>query len=407
MMKQAAIHIPIKEPNETPQKGHRPSLGGLALFRLGFRPFYLLAALFALLSIPLWLVSYSGGVQIPNVNLLWHMHEMVFGFAVAVVVGFLFTAARNWTGLWTPQGWRLAAIVGTWIIGRVGMLMPSSAIGAGLDLLFIPVAMVPLYRVMWRSGKRRNLPLLGLLALLFIANLFFHANTFGLHRYSAIEATEAAILVLAVLSTVMGGRVIPGFTTNMAPGSKPKTFERLDKASVTLVIVASLAWVTTGLAPWLTAALAGGSGLLQLARLAFWSPQRTARYPLLWILHLAYAWIGGGYLLLAAASLGIASVSSAMHAIAVGGMSSLILGMIARTTIGHTGRLMRAEHHELLIFVAVQCAAVARILANIAPSGIKDVLLVAAGLCWVIAFGTYAVVFGPFLCTPRLDGRDG
>lgn len=406
-MKQAATFMPINEPHETPQKSHRPSLEGFALFRLGFRPFYLLAALFALLSIPLWLVTYSGGVQIPSVNLLWHMHEMVFGFAVAVVVGFLFTAARNWTGLWTPRGWRLAAIVAIWIIGRVGMLFPSCAIGAGLDLLFIPVAMVPLYRVMWRSGKRRNLPLLGLLALLFIANLFFHANTFGVHHYSAIEATEAAILVLAVLSTVMGGRVIPGFTTNMAPGSKPKTFERLDMASVILVIVASLAWVTTGLAPWITATLAGGSGLLQLARLACWSPQRTARYPLLWILHLAYAWIGGGYLLLAAASLGLTNVSSAMHAIAVGGISSLILGMIARTTIGHTGRLMRADNHELLIFVAVQCAAVARIIANIVPPGIKDVLLVVAGISWAIAFGTFVVVFGPFLCTSRLDGRDG
>ncbi|MBV8124272.1 MAG: NnrS family protein [Paucibacter sp.] len=376
------------------------------LFRLGFRPMYLLAAVFAALSIPLWLASYAHpGIALPRVNLLWHMHEMVFGFAAAVVVGFLFTAARNWTGLWTPRGWPLAGIAALWILGRVAMLLPYSPFSALADLLFIPAATAPLVYVLWRSGKRRNLPLAGLLMLMFVANLCFHASVLAYASWSAIGAVEAALLVLAVLSTVMGGRVIPGFTTNMAPGSKPRSFPRLDKAGIALIISASLAWAL-GMPAWLTAPLAAASGGVQLLRLALWSPQRTARYPLLWILHLAYAWLGGGYLLLAAAALGFASTSTAIHAIAVGGMSSLILGMVTRTAIGHTGRPMRAEHHELWIFVAVQLAAAARILANLLP-GWREVLLLAAGAGWVAAFGLYTIIYGPFLCAPRVDGHDG
>jgi uncharacterized protein involved in response to NO len=377
------------------------------LFRLGFRPFYLLAALFAAVSIPVWLASYAGlNLDLPGLHVLWHMHEMVFGFAAAVVISFLFTAARNWTGLWTPHGWRLAAIAAVWVVGRAAMLLPHSLLTALLDLLFLPVATAPLFLVLWRSGNRRNLPLIGLLALLFTANLAFHANLLGWSTYSAMSAVEAAMLVLAVLSTMIGGRVIPGFTTNMAPGSKPRSIARLDKAGLAALLAASLAWAA-GAWPLLTAVLAATAGTLQLVRLALWSPQHTARYPLLWILHLAYAWIGFGYLLLAASALGAASTSSAMHAIGVGGIASLILGMVTRTAIGHTGRPMRAEHQEFIIFVAIQCAAVARMLANVAPAGARDALLLLAGAGWLAAFVVYAAVFGPFLWSPRLDGREG
>jgi uncharacterized protein involved in response to NO len=406
-MKPAASFTPIGEPKDEHPKVRHPLFERFALFRLGFRPLYLLAAVFAALSVPLWLLAYSGAkIVSPNVNFMWHIHEMVFGFAAPVVVGFLFTAARNWTGLWTPRNWRLGIIVGIWLVGRLSMLAQHSVLFSVLDLLFLPASMIPLIRVMCLSGKRRNLPLVGLLGMLVLANGLYHANLLGITQYSGIRAIEAAILVLAVLSTIMGGRVIPGFTTNMALGSKPRTFERLDKVSVVLIIVASLSWVV-GLASLLTAVLATASGLVQLVRLSFWSPHRTAKYPLLWILHLAYAWLGVGYLLLAAAELGITTTSTAIHAIAVGGMSSLILGMITRTTIGHTGRLMRADHKEFIIFWAIQCAALARIVANFTPRHLRDALLIVAGATWAIAFVIYVILFGPFLCGPRLDGRDG
>ncbi|WP_295990224.1 NnrS family protein [Rugamonas sp.] len=405
-MNQLASLMPIDEPQ--PIGASRVSfIERSAFFGLGFRPFYLLAAVFAVLSVPVWLLAFLGHLgSLPNVTLLWHMHEMVLGFAVAVVVGFLFTAARNWTGLWTPRGRTLALIAAVWLAGRAAMLLAPPAIAAGVDLLFLPVAIVPLLNVMLRSGKRSNLPLLALLVLLFLTNLSFHASVLGWSTLSPMKAIEVAILVLAVLSTVMGGRVIPGFTKNMAPGSAPRSDARVDRAGVGLLIAASLAW-TLDWPGALSATLALAAGLLQWLRLAYWTPAQTRAYPLLWILHLAFAWIGLGFLLLGAAQLGYASVSTAMHAIAIGGMSSLILGMMSRTTLGHTGHRMRAERHEWLIFGAVQCAAIFRILANVLDRDARGIFLTISAIFWVIAFATFIAMFGALLCRPRMDGREG
>jgi len=396
----------IGEPGDA-EPGKAPLFSRIALFRLGFRPFYLSAALFALIAVPLWLAAYGGRLGwLPAVNLLWHMHEMVFGFAAAVVIGFLFTAARNWTGLWTPRGGKLAAMAGLWLAGRVGMLTPWPLLAAALDLPFIALAMLPLYDVMRRSGKRGNLPLLALPGLLFAANLCFHASVLDWISWPATRAVEAAILVLALLSTVIGGRVIPGFTANMAPGSAPKGSALAARANIALALAASVSW-TAGLPAWPTAILAAASGALQLARVACWSPQRTLRYPLLWVLHLSYAWIGAGFLLLASAALGIGSVSSAMHAIAVGGMSGLMLGMMTRTAIGHTGHPMREERRERLIFLSILCAAAARLLANVCPVEARHALLCLAGMAWASAFAVYLAGFAPLLLNPRKDGREG
>jgi uncharacterized protein involved in response to NO len=382
-----------------------PPRTALALFGLGFRPFYLGASTFAALSIPAWLASYTGYWQTARVHLLWHMHEMVFGFAVAVVFGFLYTAVRNWTGLWTPRGRQLAAISGLWLLGRVAMLAWPGRIAAVLDLLFIPAALIPLVSVMLKSGKRSNLPLLFLPLLLFCTNLGFHLALLGWTAESPMTAIEAGLLVLAVLSTMMAGRVVPGFTKNMAPGSAPRSFAQLDKAGIGLIILSSLAW-TAGLRGGAGAALLACAGLIQLCRLAYWQPARTANYPLLWILHLAFGWIGIGYLLLALSCLELCSVSTAMHAIAIGGMSSLVLGMMTRTTIGHTGRPMRAERNERLIFLAIQGAATVRVLANVL-SPLRLALLLASGACWVLAFATFVWRFAPLLSQARIDQREG
>jgi len=378
----------------------------LALFRLGFRPFYLGAATFALVSVAAWLASYNGYVDSPRLNLFWHMHEMVFGFAAAVVFGFLYTAARNWTGLWTPRAGRLAAIAALWLLGRIAMLAWPGPVAAALDLLFIPVAIAPLAGVMLKSGKRSNLPLLGLPMLLFCANLCFHLAVLEWIALSPITAVEAGLLVLAVLSGVMAGRVVPGFTKNMAPGSSPRSFTRLDRAGTALAILSSAAWLA-GLWGPLTQLLLAAAGIVQLIRLSYWQPARTGPYPLLWILHLAFGWIGAGYLLLALSGMGLGSVSTAMHAIAIGGMSSLILGMMTRTTIGHTGHMMRAERNERLIFLAIQSAALARVLANVLPPQCRTALLLISGSGWVLAFAIFLWRFAPLLSQARIDQREG
>ncbi|MYM22637.1 NnrS family protein [Duganella sp. FT135W] len=406
-MKTSSSFLSIGEP---PSGGGTNQLllpRGFALFRLGFRPLYLGAAIVALLGVPLWLNSFFGHADVaPGVNVLWHMHEMVLGFATAVVFGFLYTAVKNWTGLPTPRNMQLAAIVATWLAGRLAMLGAPALTAACLDLLFIPIAISPLLGVMLRSGKRSNLPLLVLPALLFCVNLCFHASVLGWLAVSPITAIESGILVLAILSTVMAGRVVPGFTRNMAPASVPQSFEWLNRIGIALIIASSLAWALSTPVS-LTAPLATGAGLIQLSRLAYWQPEKTVRYPLLWILHLAFGWIGLGYILLALSVWGVCSTSTAMHAIAVGGMSSLILGMMTRTSIGHTGRPMRAEHNERLIFLSIQGAAVTRVLANILPFEARVPLLIVAGCLWSLAFLVFIVRFAPFLCQPRIDHREG
>jgi len=223
---------------------------------------------------------------------------------------------------------------------------------------------------------------------------------------SPVTSIECGILVLAILSTVMAGRVVPGFTRNMALGSAPRSFEVLDRVGLALIISSSISW-SIGVSPTVTGALAIAAGTIQLSRLAYWQPLKTASYPLLWILHMAFGWIGLGYILLAMAGWGLGSTSTAMHAIAIGGMSSLILGMMTRTSIGHTGRPMRAERNERAIFLAIQGAALARVIANVSPSDLRAPLLIASGTFWGVAFLIFVIRFTPLLCQPRIDNREG
>ncbi|CAN5807224.1 NnrS family protein [soil metagenome] len=406
-MKQASLHQ-IEEP--VIELAPPWSLGGIALLGLGFRPFYLLAAVFAVISIPLWLARYTGWLQaLPQLGLDWHMHEMLYGFALAVIIGFLFTAARNWTGLWTPRRWTLAIIASVWLAGRMAMLLGSASLAAAIDLLFIPCAALPLYLVMQKSGKTRNLPLLAILGLLFIVNGIFHATRIGwldLPLVSLMSSMHAAILLIVILEVVMAGRVIPGFTANVIVGCKPVVNARLDKLSLMLSIATSLAWL--GKVPtWLLALLAFACAGVHVWRLAGWQPWKTLRRPLLWVLHLAYAWIAAGFFLLGLAALEMTSASTAMHALAIASMSSLIMGMMTRTTLGHTGRLLKAGNKEVAMFLLLQAGALARLVANLNIADIRPVVLLLASVCWSAAFLLFVLVYGPYLITARLDGREG
>ncbi len=218
------------------------------LLQLGFRPFYLMAAAFAAFAVPYWVASYFGWPQgwlprLPQVSLNWHMHEMVFGMALAVIVGFLYTAGRNWTGLWTPRNGHLAALAALWLAGRVAMLFAPAPLAATIDLLFLPLATWPLYRVLKQTGNKRNLFLVALLMLLWLANLMFHAAVLGYTITSPILPIQAAILIITVIESVIGARVIPMFTRNGAPGTTPVVDPRRDQISLVLTVAAGIAWV--------------------------------------------------------------------------------------------------------------------------------------------------------------------
>lgn len=393
-----SIHIPT-EP--TPAGQPHP------LLRLGFRPFYLLAAALAALSVPLWLAGYKGALPtLPAVNMLWHMHEMVFGFAGAVIVGFLFTAGRNWTNLQTPAGGQLAALAGLWIAGRAAMLLAPGVPALIVDGLFLPLCALAFGRVLVQAQSKRNYPICGILILLSIANLLFHVAANGWIGFSALKPVHGAILMITVLEAVIGGRVIPMFTRNGAPGSQPVTVAWREKASIALLLATALAWVG-GLPGFVVAIVAFAAAALNAVRLAGWAPLATVRVPLLWILHLAYAWIVAGLLLLGFAALGIGSPSSAFHALAVGGMSGLIIGMITRTALGHTGRMLRAGRAESAMYLLLQAGALARLCANLLPAEARDVMLAVSALAWAACFLTYLFVYGPYLGKARVDGREG
>lgn len=377
------------------------------LWRLAFRPFYLLAATFAAIAVPLWLASYDGVASAPlRVGLNWHMHEMIFGFVLAVVVAFLFTAGRNWTGLWTPRAGTLAAFCALWLAGRVAMLWAPPLPAALIDVLFLPCAAWSFFKVLKASGNFRNMFSVGLLSLLTLLNLLFHAAGMGYVALSQLALMQAAILIVVMIVTIIGGRVMPMFTRNGAPGSAPRVNRKLDWTALVLLALTGTCWVG-GAWAWLTAAMAALAGCAQLARLLGWQPWVTVRHPLLWILHLSYGWIGVGLLLLAAAAAGAVAPSTAFHALAVGAISGMIIGMLTRTALGHTARPLLAGRAEAAMFALVQGAALIRVGANLTGAEYRSTALLVSALCWSCAFLLYVWIYAPYLWRARLDGREG
>lgn len=377
-----------------------------ALFALGFRPFYLLAAAFAAVSIPAWIASYFGWIATPALDMAWHVHEMVFGFAVAVIVGFLYTAGRNWTGLWTPRGALLASLAGLWLAGRLAMASGMPLLAAVVDVAFLPAAAWPFYRVLRRSGNKRNMMLAALLVLLASANGAYHGAMLGLLPFSPLAPVYAAIVMVVVIETVIGGRVIPNFTANAVPGTRPLTDTWRDRAAIALTAAAGLAWISP-LPPAIAAVVSFGAAAAQGLRLAGWKPLVTLRNPLLWILHVSYMWIPLGFVALGLSQLGVAPQSAAVHLLGVGAIGGLVLGMITRTALGHTGRALRTGRAETLMYALVQAGVLARLAAALLAGDAREATLVLAATCWSAAFLAYVVTYAPYLSRARIDGREG
>ena len=334
------------------------------------------------------------------------MHEMLFGFVIAIVIGFLYTAGRNWTGLWTPRGRHLAALAGLWLAGRAAMVALPPPLAAAVDLAFLPLATLPLYRVIRRAGNTRNLIMVVLLAILALANAAFHASVGGLIAVSPMQPLYAAIVAIIVIESVLGGRVIPNFTANAVRGVRTISHPRLEKVSLALTAATGLAWAVLPLSVPL-GLLALAAAAAQALRMAGWKPLCTLRQPLLWILHLSFAWIPVGFGVLALACFGVAPHSAAVHLLAVGAMGGLIIGMITRTTLGHTGRMLKAGKAETGMYLLLQAGVLARLAAALGDAGLREWGLVLATVCWSLAFALFCVVYGPYLVRPRVDGRDG
>jgi uncharacterized protein involved in response to NO len=393
--------IPISEPTQ------EPAPGGFALFALGFRPFYLLAALFSAVAVLVWLAVLRGqpwhGFLSP---LAWHQHEMIFGFALAVVAGFLLTAGRVWTGLHTPEGAALALLAGLWLAARI-LMLTGPALAAGLvDGSFPFVIAAVMARVIVAARNWRNLFVVGLLVLLGIANAGFHLEHARLLDAPADLPLRAALYLVLFLVVVMAGRVIPGFTANALPRVGVRRRPRLDQAALACTALAFAGAAIGGSAGWVATA-AGLAAVLHVLRQWGWRSFATRERPILWILHLSHAWIPVGCALLALNALGWIAQPVAVHALGVGALGGTVIGMITRTALGHTGRALAVGRLEIAAYGMVHAAALARVAAGLVPELGYSWLVAAAAWLWAGAFIVYFVVYLPRLLRPRVDGRPG
>jgi uncharacterized protein involved in response to NO len=385
----------------------QPAPKGFALFALGFRPFYLLASVFAALSVPLWALQFSGILGHPYLSgPVWHAHEMLFGFTLAVIVGFLFTAGRNWTNLPTPAGWALAALAALWIAARVLVLTPYAWAAAVVNVAFPLAAAIALAIPFVRAKNKRNYFFVGLLGLLAIAAAFIHLSQLGAVTTPAWLGIQVALDVVLFILAVMGGRVIPMFTNNGVPGANATRQPYVEKTALASVLVL-LAADILGLSGWPTMAIATAACVAHVWRWALWQPWTTLRVPLVWVLHLAYLWVPIHLLLRALGEAGVVAPSLATHALAVGAVGGLIIGMMTRTARGHTGRPLRADRYEVACFVFVALAALVRVGVPLLAPGQTVLAVLGSAALWSAGFGLYAVRYWPVLSRPRIDGRPG
>jgi uncharacterized protein involved in response to NO len=384
-----------------------PAAAGFALWNLGFRPFYLLASLFSAFSVLFWAAQFSG--YLPAAYLqgpVWHGHEMLFGYTIAVIAGFLLTAVRNWTGQPTAAGAPLMALAALWVCGRVLVLTPFSMMAAVANAAFPVAVAVAIGIPLWRSRNVRNYFFIGLLVLVGALILAVHLALQGRFGLSPHLGLQLALDVVLFIMVVMGGRVIPMFTNNGIPGANATRHALVEKSALGFVILLFAADLLQ-LPQTVIAAIALLGALAHGVRLYFWRPWRTLATPLVWILHAAYAWIVVHFALRGLSALELLGGSHAAHALTVGAIGGLTLGMMTRTARGHTGRILKADGFELSAFLLIQVAAIIRGFGGMASPGLHMASVQLSALLWAAAFGLYAARYWPVLTRPRLDGMPG
>lgn len=371
------------------------------LLAAGFRPFFLAAGLWACVSMLLWVLSLRGMVTLPTVFApsSWHFHELLFGFVAAAIAGFLLTAIPNWTGRLPIRGWPLGALVLLWMLGRVAVALSALTgvfVAMAADLAFLSVFAAVVGREILAGRNWRNLPVLIAVTLLIAANAMIHAAIFGNPQWES-AGKRLAIAVIVMLISLIGGRIIPSFTTNWlrqrSEATLPAAFGGFDKATLAISVMALTAWVVMDLNRLSGSALivAACAHVLRLAR---WRGTLTRREPLLWILHFGYAWLPIGLALLGIATWMPRLATTAIHALTVGAMGTMILAVMTRASLGHSKRELTAGKGTLAVYILILLAAVARLAAPFAGTGYAAALDLAAA-AWIAAFALFVGLYSP------------
>jgi uncharacterized protein involved in response to NO len=379
----------------------RRDYAGPALFAYGFRPFFLAAGTWAAFAIFLWLPQYLGLLSLPTAfgALDWHIHEMLYGYVAAAIAGVLLTAIPNWTGRLPVSGWPLAGLAALWLAGRAAILFSADIGGiaaAAIDVSFLATLAAVAAREIIAGKNWRNLRVLAVLGVLIAGNIVFHAEV--LLKGAADYGIRIAIGAIILLISLIGGRIVPSFTNNWLarnkPGRLPVPFSRYDMATMGLSALALLLWIA---AP--THVVTGGillaAGILQSVRLARWAGDRTFADRLVLVLHVGYAFVPLGFVLIGASAF-IAAVpaSAGIHAWTAGAIGLMTLAVMTRATLGHTGRPLQAGSATQVTYALVLTAAVLRIIAAFIGS---PTLLDYAGATWIAGFACFVLFYGPLL----------
>lgn len=385
---------------------------GPALLRYGFRPFFLGAGVWAVIAIAVRLADVSGfdsgGFAFHDSN-LWHAHAFLFGYTSAVVAGFSLTAVPNWTGRLPISGPPLLALFCVWIAGRVVLFLPSVPLAAAIavDAAFLPLLAAVLAREVIAARNIRNLPVCALVLLIGAANLLFHLEASGVIDAEGY-AIRMGVGMLTLLIGLIGGRIVPSFTNNwFARHKMPRdaTSARfLDRLVHGSSAIAVLAWIG---APYsfFTAAAFFVAFAAHTARLARWRGWRTRADALVAVLHVGYAWIPIGFLVLGASiAFGTPNPSAGLHALTAGAIGTMTLAVMTRATLGHTGRPLHAGNGTIAVYAAVTISAASRVAAGFAPD-FATPLLTISGVSWLAAFASFVAIYGPMFVTPRLGGE--
>ena len=411
--KQIAIQVgsPDRTEVESDDEPTFPRYDGPPFFSMGFRPFFLCAALFAGLAVPVWLLRLAGvsdsGFLYPPRD--WHVHEMLFGFLPAVITGFLLTAIPNWTGRPPVRGMPLISLLVLWLAGRLLLAVPWPApvVSAFVDGAFLVTLAALVWREIAAGGSWGQAPIGALISLYACANILFHVSAL---RGAPTDLPERMAVALdMLLLTMIGGRLIPNFTREFLiqarRAERPASFSRFDGLSIVLVVMAAIAWIVRP-----ESLGAGGAlvvaGLVNLVRLWRWLGWMTWREPLVLILHLGYGWLALSMLALGGAMFGIGlPAANAVHVLTTGAVGAMTLGVMTRASLGHTGRPKRADLATIAIYVLVNAGAMLRVFTpgSDIPTTLTTLVLGLAAVGWSGAYVLFALVYGPFLLRQSVD----
>lgn len=391
---------------------HLRGYHGPAILSYGFRPFFLAATIYAGIGIGIWLPLFAGQIIIPTAftSVDWHIHEMLYGFLPGVIAGFLLTAIPNWTGRPPVRGAGLAVLVAVWAAGRVAVFFSAKigpAAAGAIDAAFLLLMAAVAAREVIAGRNWRNIPPVAILLAFFAGNVVFHIedHAAGMADIGLRLGVAAAIALISLI----GGRVIPSFTRNWlereSPGRLPAPFGRFDIAATVVSVLALASWAF--LPQWSgTTALLLVAGIAQAARLCRWAGDRTWRNRLVVVMHIGYAFVPLGFLLVAGGNLFPQALpaSGGVHAWTAGAIGVMTLAIMTRVSLGHTGRPLAADRLTQTIYALVTAAAVIRIAAAYIPN-LGLALLHAAACLWVAAFWIFAFGYGRLLWRPRADAR--